>query len=130
MSAFTFHGKYHFSDFQMLRFGIPFCSTIKIEEITDNSCRIHMHYRYFLKGFRKIIFKPLLKLMAHRWNEDLWLEDLELKQRRQKVLRSGFVDFVGMPDNLEDRENNKPLVQNIPVPRPRCSPVDKYRIRI
>ena len=128
MSAFVKHGKYHFSDFQMLQFGIPFCSTIKITGIDDDRCKITMDYRYYLKGWKRIIFKPLLKVMAGRWNEAFWLEDLNLKLRRQRVVRWGFKDFVGMPDDLKDRINDQPLDQKTPVRRPKGSPLDEFRI--
>ena len=127
MSTYVFHEKYKFSDFQMLMFGIPFCSTITLHEITSSRCKIEMHYRYYLSGWKNLIFKPLLKIMANRWNQQLWDEDLSLKLRRQKVMASGFKDFNGLPENIEDRFKDYHKTQNIPIPKPNGCRIDSLR---
>lgn len=130
MSTYVFHEKYKFSDFQMLLFGIPFCSTITLHEITSSRCKIEMHYRYYLSSWKKWVFKPVLKIMAPKWNQQFWDEDLSLKLRRQKVMESGFKDFNGLPENIKDRFKNFHQKQKIPVPRPKGSPIDNIRIEI
>ena len=130
MITYVFHEQYKFSDFQMLLFGIPFCSTITLHEITKSRCKIQMHYRYYLSDWKKWIFKPLLKIMAPKWNQQFWDEDISLKLRRHKVKEAGFTDFNGLPDNIEDRFKGNVQPQKIPVARPKGAPIDSMRIEI
>jgi hypothetical protein len=130
MSTYVFHEKYKFSDFQMLMFGIPFCSTITLHEITPSRCEVEMHYRYYLSSWKKWVFKPLLKIMALKWNQQFWDEDLSLKLRRHKVMESGFKDFNGLPENIEDRFKDHHQTQKMPVPRPKGSRIDSMRIEL
>jgi len=127
MSTYFMKGKYHFSDYQKLSFGIPFVSTINITELGPDRCSITMNYKYYLNWWKYLVFSPILKLMSKKWNEDFWQEDVSLKERRQKVLRWGFKDFVGLPHNLKDRQYDGELTQSLPVPRPKGNPLDRLR---
>lgn len=107
-------------------FGIPSVSTINIRATGENSCQIRMRYQFFLRGWTKLL-APLMYCMMGRWNERVWLEDLPLKLRRQKVIRAGFRDFVGMPTHVKDRHHHGPIDCKLPVARPAGSPVDMYK---
>ena len=113
-----------FQNYQKTWFGIPTIATIRLEETGVDSCRIKMNYKFVLRGWRKIL-APFMWRMMESWNEKVWVEDLPLKVRRQKALRWGFRDFVGFPDKVEERVNDRPLTQSLPVPRPPGAEVDR-----
>ena len=59
------------------------------------------------------------------WNKRQWVEDLELKKRRQKVLRLGFKDFQGLPKKISNRYYDGLLECKLPIRRLPGSAVDK-----
>ena len=75
-----------------VQIGIISKTTITIKSLNTSSCHITMNYKFYLNGWRKIL-KPFLKIMIPKWNEKVWLEDLPIKIRRQKVLDMNFKDF-------------------------------------
>ncbi len=111
------------------QFGIDTKLTITVEEIEKDFSKIKMNYKFDLKGF-KIIFYPILKFLITRWNEKVWLEDIPVKTRRQMVLRMGFKDFHGLPDNVEDRFYDGPIKCDLPVKRHRYSTRDRHPLKI
>lgn len=104
-------------------FGVPSVVSYKITEPRKDHSVYKMKYTFYLTGWR-VIWAPLVKYFLPKWNLRTWTEDLPLKIRRQKVLRMGFKDFVGLPDNIEDRFYEGPLESKIPLNRPPGSPVD------
>ena len=66
--------------------------------------------------------------MIPKWNEKVWLEDLPIKIRRQKVLNMNFKDFEGLPEKINEREKNKNenLSFKLPLPRPKNSSRDRH----
>lgn len=114
-----------FQQFNQGLLGIPSVSTITVEPLDDDRCVIKTNYKFFLHGWTKLLAPVLYRMMA-KWNNQVWQEDLPLKLRRQKVLRHGFKDFVGMPDLVEDRKCEGPLDLKMPLPRPQDSPVNEY----
>ena len=84
-----------------------------------------MNYKFHLEGWR-IILKPLLKKMILIWNEKVWQEDLPVKLRRQKVLDMNFKDFIGMPENFDERNYEGKINFKPPIPRPKKSTRDKH----
>ncbi len=108
-----------------IQFGVVSRTTIKIEELTIDSCRITMNYKFHLNGW-KAILRPLLKRLIPIWNKKVWIEDLPVKLRRQKVLEMGHKDFIGLPKNVKDRMNHKVMKTKLPIPRPRNSSRDQH----
>ena len=108
-----------------IQFGLESKTTIKIEEIDKNNCKINSNYKFHLEGW-KIIFKPLLKVLIRKWNEKVWLEDLPVKLRRQKVLEMNFKDFVGLPIKVSDRYNGTIKDLKLPIARPKNSRRDQH----
>ena len=108
-----------------IQFGFESKTTIKIEEIDKNNCKINMNYKFHLEGWR-IIFKPLLKVLIRNWNEKVWIEDLPVKLRRQKVLEMNFKDFVGLPIKVSDRYNGVIKDLKLPIVRPKKSRRDQH----
>ena len=48
------------------------------------------------------------------------------------MLEMGHRDFIGLPDNISDRQNHKIKKTKLPIPRPRKSsrdlhPLSKYK---
>ncbi len=114
-----------------IQLGIVSKTTITINSITNSSCQIIMNYKFFLNGWRKIL-KPFLKIMIPKWNEQVWLEDLPVKLRRQKVLNMNFKDFKGLPKELSKRKikNVTNDTFNIPIPRPINSSRDLHPLSV
>jgi hypothetical protein len=112
-----------------VQFGILSKTKITVEEIDKEKSIITMNYKFELNGW-KIILKPILKYLIPKWNENVWQEDLPLKLRRNKILKYNFKDFIGMPNNIADREiyNNKYNLK-LPIPRPKNSSRDQHPFR-
>ena len=108
-----------------IQYGFESKTTIKIEEIDKNNCKINSNYKFHLEGWR-IIFKPLLKVLIRNWNEKVWIEDLPVKLRRQKVLEMNFKDFVGLPIKVSDRYNGVIKDLKLPIVRPNKSRRDQH----
>jgi hypothetical protein len=107
------------------QFGIISKVGITVKELKKDYCEIVMNYKFDLTGF-KVILYPILNLLIGKWNEEVWLEDLPVKLRRQMVLRMGFKDFYGLPDKVEDRFYSDAIEINLPIKRPRHSTRDRH----
>lgn len=83
-------------------YSIFYKTTISIYSLSQKSCEIKMNYKFYLNGWRKIL-RPFLKKLIPIWNNKVWLEDLPIKHRREKVKRLNFKHFYGLPDDLNDR---------------------------
>lgn len=108
-----------------VQFGITSKTTINIKEINGQKCSIKMNYKFYLEGW-KIILKPLLKFLIPKWNEKVWREDFNVKIRRQKVLNMNFKDFVGLPEDINERFSSKKYSISLPIPRPKNSSRDRH----
>ena len=117
--------KYVVHSFQ---FGIKSKATFTTIEKENNETEITMDYKFDLGGF-KIIFYPILSYLIKKWNHAVWLEDLPIKYRREKVKRLGFKDFHGLPDKIEERKYEGKIHFELPIKRPRKSPRDKYNLK-
>lgn len=94
------------------------------QETAKDHCRITMKYQFMLYGWQ-VLLAPVLRYLIGKWSDQIWEEDLPLKLRRQKVLRLGFKDFVGLPPKIEDRHNSNELQHQIPLKKLRDSNVLK-----
>jgi hypothetical protein len=108
-----------------IQFGCESKTTIKMKEVDKNLTEINMNYKFNLEGWR-IVMKPFLRVLIKKWNEKVWLEDLPVKLRRQKVLEMNFKDFNGLPDQLSDRENGVIKDLKLPITRPLESSRDRH----
>ena len=114
-----------------VQFGVTSKTSITIKSLKTSSCHITMNYKFYLNGWRKIL-KPFLKIMIPKWNEKVWLEDLPIKIRRQKILDMNFKDFKGLPEKITERERNKNenIDFKLPVPRPINSSRDRHPLAL
>jgi len=103
-------------------------TTIKVEALEKYKTKIYMNYKFYLNGWR-ILLKPILKKFIERWNNRVWIEDLEIKQRRDKFIRLGFKDFSGMPSKISDRKPPNNIKFKLPVARPKNSIRDRHTLR-
>lgn len=108
--------------------GIISKTTITIDPINDNCCKINMNYKFYLNGWRKIL-RPILKKLIPIWSEKVYKEDLPIKIRRQKFLSYGFKDFVGMPE-LKDRKEVSIKKTILPVKRPKKSANNQHPLKV
>tara|TARA_B110000438_G_scaffold278372_1_gene301866 strand:+ start:221 stop:811 length:591 start_codon:yes stop_codon:yes gene_type:complete len=108
-----------------IQYGFESKTTITIEEIDKNNCKINMNYKFHVEGWR-IIFKPILKSLIKKWNERVWIEDLPIKLRRQKMLEMNFMDFHGLPINSSERYNGIIKDLKLPIVRPKNSSRDQH----
>lgn len=97
-------------------FSIPSESTVTMTEIHKDLCTVRIHARFFLTGWR-VLLAPFIDWMSDKWAWQIWNEDLPLRLRRQKVLRWGFQDFVGLPDRVADRHFSGEITNRSPLPR-------------
>lgn len=108
-------------------FGVPVVTTVKVTEDRKDHCVIDISHKFFLMGWKQVL-KPLLTIMAPKWNERVWFEDLPLKVRRSKVLRLGFKDFYGLPVDVKDRQRTGDLeFIRIPLSKLREVSVNAWR---
>jgi len=99
-------------------FGLVSETTISINEIESNFCKLKMTYKFFLSGWLRVL-EPFLEKMTRNWNKKVWDEDLSLKLRRSNLLQRGFKDFIGMTD-----ERKKVQEFNLPIKRHLDSPIN------
>ena len=111
-----------------IQFGVLSKTTININSINDRKCHINMNYKFFLNSWRKIL-RPLLKILVPRWNEKVWLEDLPIKLRRQKIVDMNFKDFLGLPENIKDRKFSGSNNLRLPIPRLKNSSRDLHPLK-
>ena len=112
----------------MYAYGVHFGSIIsrtiiKERKIEKEKSEIDINYKFCLKGWQLVLL-PIFKKLIYKWNHQTWIEDLPVKQRRQKVLKLNFRDFRGLPDNVDERVYDGELELQIPVPRPKTSTRD------
>ena len=112
-----------------IQFGIISKTKITINSLSNKSCEIIMNYKFFLNGWRKI-FKPILKILIPKWNEQVWLEDYNIKLRRQKVIDMNFTDFAGLPDDISKRISDSNYELKLPIPRPKNSTRDRHPLSV
>ena len=84
-----------------------------------------MNYKFHLNGWKKIL-RPILRYLIPIWNKKVWIEDLPVKLRRQKVLQMGHKDFIGLPTDISERKNHEIKKTKLPIPRPRNSSRDLH----
>ena len=111
-----------------LQFGVLSKTTITMEPINREKCKVKMNYKFFLNGWRKIL-KPILKKLIPIWNEKVWLEDLPVKLRRQKMIDLNFKDFYGLPNRKEDRVYKGNIKTELPLKRPKESIRDQHPLK-
>lgn len=111
-----------------VQFGVLSKTIIKIDSVSKKKCIIVMNYKFFLNGWRKVL-RPLLRLLVPKWNEKVWLEDLPIKIRRQKMIDMNFKDFVGLPKDIKEREFNGDVKLHLPIPRPTNSTRDRHPLK-
>ncbi len=108
-------------------FGIPIVTTVTVKEDREDHCILDISHKFFLMGWKQIL-KPMLVIMAPRWNERVWQEDLPLKVRRTKVMRLGFKDFYGLPTDMAERHREGKLeFVRIPLSKLREVSVNAWR---
>jgi hypothetical protein len=99
-------------------FGLFSETTIKINEVNNSECELQINYKFYLRGWLKIL-QPFLGKMAESWNQKVWNEDLNLKKRRTKLINLGFKDFIGMTQFSEKIQELE-----LPIKRHKDSPVN------
>ena len=108
-----------------VQFGIISKTQITINSLSNTRCEIIMNYKFFLDGWKKI-FKPILKILIPKWNEKVWIEDYDIKLRRQKVIDMNFKDFKGLPDDINKRIRDSKYELKLPIPRFKDSARDRH----
>lgn len=105
--------------------GVIASSDYQFVKLGRDETRVTVTYRFYLQGWR-ILLSPLLHCQIGRWNEKIWEEDLPLKLRRQRVMRLGFKDFVGLPNLVQDRRADLDNALKLPLPKLKDSPVMRF----
>ncbi len=90
-------------------------NSINVIALGPKRTLVRVTYEFEANAFWSLFF-PLIKRMISKWNKQVWAEDLPLKLRRQKALEYGFVDFLGLPNDITQREDRSLLYRcEIPV---------------
>ena len=111
-----------------IQFNVLSKTTINIKSLDKKKCEINMNYKFYLNSWRKLL-KPILKILVPKWNEKVWLEDLPIKLRRQKVIDMNFKDFTGLPEKIEDRNFTGNNNLRLPLPRLKNSSRDQHPLK-
>ena len=108
---------YQYSSFHGIliaqKYTAEICSDIKDQK--DVLSKFDVNIAFHLEGW-KIILSPLIRWYASKWLTQTWVEDLEMKERRQKFIDLGFQDMKGVPASLSQRIGKKQFL-NLPLPR-------------
>ena len=92
-------------------------TTIRITPITHSTCSVKVDYSMACPRwipFASIILRRLIPM----WFERVYKEDMPLRLRRQRVLEAGFIDYVGMPRNLEQKAGCRYVFKQPVMPSP------------
>ena len=116
------HAENAFSNYTTM-FGVPVLTTLSITEPEPEKIVSRSRYVFFLTGWR-VLLAPVLKWLMPIWADKIWTEDLPLKLRRHRALKSGFKDFNGLPDRISDRYASGPMKVPNRVPRLPGCPID------
>lgn len=111
-----------------IQFGVLSKTIIKIKSLSKKKCEISMNYKFYLNSWRKFL-RPVLKILVPRWNEKVWLEDLPIKLRRQKIVDMNFKDFIGLPENIKERSFTGTKSFKLPIPRLKNSTRDRHPLK-
>lgn len=112
-------------DFQTTMFNTPVVTTYEIVPTGKDTCTFSITYRFLLKGWRRHLI-PIMDRMIVKWGTKIFDEDLPVIERRQKVLRHGFRDFVGMPAEVSARSFDGEIPTRLPVARLHDSATSQY----
>jgi len=92
-------------------------NSIEVIPLSEKKTKVKVTYE-FSGNYIQSLFFPIYKVLIKRWNQQVWLEDLPLKLRRQKALEYGFRDFQGLPTEICERKDlSLSYVTEIPVPK-------------
>src|SRR5258708_11763833 len=73
---------------------------------------------------------PVLRWLVPICAGNIWAEDLLLKLRRHRALKSGFKDFNGLPESISDRRAEGALKVPMRVPRLPGCPIDDKPVEV
>jgi hypothetical protein len=92
-------------------------NTIEVIPLGEKKTRVKVTYQFSGNFLQSLLF-PIFKILIQKWNQQVWLEDLPLKLRRQKALDYGFLDFYGLPAEITERQDRSASYKcEIPVTR-------------
>ena len=97
-------------------FGVMTLQRYSAQKINNNETTFRIQVFMYLHGFWYFL-KPIIKSYLSRWIENTWVEDLSMKQRRDKFHKLGFKDMKGMPDDINDRNNTEEFKYKLPLIR-------------
>lgn len=108
-------------------FGVPIVQKYSAIPNTGNPAlgktRYTIEIVFYLTGFWKPL-APLIKKYVTFWLGNTWVEDLVMKERREKFLELGFKDMAGLPREVSERNSRQ---QKLKLPLPRVlSEVDEH----
>ena len=97
--------------------GTPIAQKFSVAKEKNGSYKHTIQYAFQLSGVM-IFFSKLIKLMAKKWMENTWNEDVIMKERYYKFLQHGFKNMQGLPIKKEDRNISSDSIDvQIPMPR-------------
>lgn len=97
--------------------GIPIAQKFSVTKSENGSYKHIIQYAFELSGIMAL-FSKLIEVVAKKWMENTWNEDLVMKERYFKFLNHGFKNMKGLPKKAKDRNIDKNSVE-IKIPQPR-----------
>lgn len=106
-----FHNENVMRSFHTGPFGLLLRQEFEFEEVTSQETRVTVTSRLTVNDKFKFL-QPLFKKIMLKWFWAVWDEDMEMRERRLKVWRLGFKDFVGL-DYINDKSKLAPIEENL-----------------
>lgn len=96
-------------------FGVPTLQKYSAVPLSDGTTRYDIEVVFYLTGFWKLL-APIIRKYVTYWLGNTWIEDLAMKERRNRFLNLGFRDMKGLPSKVSQR-NAKVQQLKLPLPR-------------
>jgi hypothetical protein len=96
--------------------GVPIVQRYEAKELENGFTEFEINIAFYLSGFWRLFRYPI-KVYVNSWLEKTWLEDLVMKERREKFLNLGFKDLIGMPKKISLRKGKH---QDLILPLPKA----------
>jgi len=94
-------------------FGVPTLQKYSAIKVDEKNTKFTIETFFYLTGLWRFLRRPI-RFYVERWLSNTWEEDLEMKLRRDKFIKLGFRDMIGLPKNIDDR--NSKNIQSFKLP--------------
>jgi len=97
-------------------FGVMTLQKYSAYKLSENQTEFRIQVLMYLHGFWYLL-KPFIKSYLTRWINNTWIEDLAMKERKNKFHKLGFKEMIGMPTNIDARSSSSIYQSKLPLIR-------------